>query len=331
MAAFTTIAAATVAVGAPLLKGSIANSASKTAARMAGRLNLKKEQLEQDSIARLEANYYDAVRANTDIYDKQLQTGNAITGQIIETAAEGDQRGLSATAGKVKQASDATLGVVADKFAAEKTTIDMARAAAAEKDASEIAGLFDDRAAAAGVKADALTQQADDLKGQAIGSFIDAGTSALSAGVTAFGGVGGMANAEGNAIKALLKSGAAKTDAEALKMVQGLNGKQLRQVSKSGREFQKPIGNEINTAPMTLTMNDIDGNPVTNTLTPPDDPNLVQQVGGAINQAGQFIGGQANSFFQKLQAFQNPFGDFSKMFENLGIYKPSVTSTTNNP
>ena len=240
MAAFTTIAAATVAVGAPLLKGSIANSASKTAARMAGRLNLKKEQLEEDSIARLEANYYDAVRANTDMYDKQLQTGNAITGQIIETAAEGDQRGLSATAGKVKQASDATLGVVADKFAAEKTTIDMARAAASEKDASTIAGLFDDRAAAAGVKADALTQQADDLKGQAIGSFIDAGTSALSAGVTAFGGIGGGANGAGNAIKALLKSGAAGTDAEALKMVEGLDATQLRQISKSGQAFQPP-------------------------------------------------------------------------------------------
>jgi len=330
MAAFTTIAAATVAVGAPLLKGSIANSASKTAARMAGRLNLKKEQLEQDSIARLEANYYDAVRANTDIYDKQLQTGNAITGQIIETAAEGDQRGLSATAGKVKQASDATLGVVADKFAAEKTTIDMARAAASEKDASTIAGLFDDRAAAAGVKADELTQQADDLKGQAIGSFIDAGTSALSAGATAFGGIGGGANGAGNAIKALLKSGAAKTDAEALAMVKGLDGKQLRQVSKSGREFQQPAS-EIQTQPVTLTTMDINGNPVANTPTPPADPNVVQQVGSSINQAGQFIGGQANTFFQKLQAFQNPFGDFSKMFENLGIYKPSVTSTTNNP
>ena len=162
----------------------------------------------------------------------------------------------------------------------------MARAAASEKDASTIAGLFDDRAAAAGVKADALTQQADDLKGQAIGSFIDAGTSALSAGATAFGGIGGGANGAGKAIKALLKSGAAKTDAEAL---------------------------------------------VANTPTPPADPNVVQQVGSSINQAGQFIGGQANTFFQKLQAFQNPFGDFSKMFENLGIYKPSVTSTTNNP
>jgi hypothetical protein len=329
MATFTTIAAATVAVGAPLLKGSIANSASKTAARMAGRLNLKKEQLEQDSIARLEANYYDAVRANTDMYDKQLQTGNAITGQIIETAAEGDQRGLSATAGKVKQASDATLGVVADKFAAEKTTIDMARAAASEKDASTIAGLFDDRAAAAGVKADALTQQADNLKGQAIGSFIDAGTSALSAGVTAFGGIGGGANGAGNAIKALLKSGAAKTDAEALEMVKGLDGKQLRQISKSGQAFQPPTPAAPALNMPTPTNMGMPG--ATAAPAAPADPNVVQQVGASINQAGQFIGGQANTFFQKLQAFQNPFGDFSKMFENLGIYKPSVTSTTNNP
>ena len=59
--------------------------------------------------------------------------------------------------------------------------------------ASEIAALQDDRAAAAGLQAEALTAQADKLKGQATGAFIDAGVSALQAGVSAAEGMEGKA------------------------------------------------------------------------------------------------------------------------------------------
>ena len=117
MAAFTTIAAATVSIGGSVAKGALAGDAAKTAAREAGRLRLEQEQLEKESVARLEQNFYDAVRATTDVYDKQLERGNVMGAQILEAVQEGDQRGVAAAAGKVKQIQDATLSDTADKFA----------------------------------------------------------------------------------------------------------------------------------------------------------------------------------------------------------------------
>ena len=235
MAMFTTIAAATIAVGGQAAKGFMAADASKDAARQAGRLNIEKEELEKEAVARLEANYYDAVRATTDVYDKQLQTANVMGSQIVEAAQEGDQRGVSATAGKVKLVGDATTGKIADKYAEQKIDIDMKRAEASETDAAKIALMFDDRAQAAGVKADALTAQADDLSGQATNAFISAGTSALSAGVTAFGGFAGGENAMGKAADAMSKSSGIDR-AEALKQIQAGNfsNSELSAIRKSG-------------------------------------------------------------------------------------------------
>ncbi len=184
MAAFTTIAAATVSIGGNIAKGALAGDAATTAAREAGRLRIEQDRLEQESVARLEQNFFDEVRATTDVYDKQLQQGNVMGAQILEAVQEGDQRGVAAAAGKVKQVQDATLGATADKFAKQKLDIDMARAKAGEMSASEIAALQDDRAAAAGLQADALDSQADQLRGQATGAFIDAGVSTLQTGLS---------------------------------------------------------------------------------------------------------------------------------------------------
>lgn len=191
MSAFTTIALGITSVAGPAVKGILANDASKEASRMAGRLGLEKERLEEESVAQLEQNFLDAVKVQSDVYDKAIQASTVAGSTIVEAAREGDQRGVSATAGKVSAVQDQTLTGLADNFAQQKTEIDLARAQAGERSASEIAALQDDRAAAAGVKADALTQQADDLKGQATGAFIDAGVSALNKTVTAFGGFGG--------------------------------------------------------------------------------------------------------------------------------------------
>ena len=81
-------------------------------------------------------------------------------------------------------------------FAKQKLDIDMARAEAGERSASEIAALQDDRAASAGLKADALTAQADQLRGKSTGAFIDAGVSALQAGVSLAGSIQGKAGNE---------------------------------------------------------------------------------------------------------------------------------------
>ena len=191
MSAFTTIALGITSVAGPAVKGILANDASKEASRMAGRLGLEKERLEEESVAQLEQNFLDAVKVQSDVYDKAIQASTVAGSTIVEAAREGDQRGVSATAGKVSAVQDQTLTGLADNFAQQKTEIDLARAQAGERSASEIAALQDDRAAAAGVKADALTQQADNLKGQATGAFINAGVSALNKSVKAFGGFGG--------------------------------------------------------------------------------------------------------------------------------------------
>mgnify|MGYP003109091413 FL=1 len=217
MAAFTTIAAATVAVGGNAAKGFLAGDAAKDAARAAGRLEIEQDRLEQESVARLEQNFYDAIRATTDIYDKQLEMASAQGSQILEAAQEGDQRGIAATAGKVKQVQDATTGAIADKFADQKMQIDMKRAEASETDAARIASLFDDRAAAAGLEAKAKRNEQAQLEGAATGAFIDAGVSALSAGIKAFGGPGGKA------AQKLVDSGQAADLTAAQKMIDAGN------------------------------------------------------------------------------------------------------------
>jgi len=229
MAAFTTIAAATVAIGGSVAKGALAGDAAKTAAREAGRLRLEQEQLEKESVARLEQNFYDAVRATTDVYDKQLERGNVMGAQILESVQEGDQRGVAAAAGKVKQVQDATLGATADKFAKQKLDIDMARAKAGEMSASEIAKLQDDRAAAAGLKADALTAQADQLRGQSTGAFIDAGVSALQAGVSLAGSIQGKAGDKA-AEKLAASEGISIDDARS--QISKYTGKEIRQFNR---------------------------------------------------------------------------------------------------
>ena len=193
MGGLTTVAliSAGTKIAGSVGKGFLANDAAKEAARMAGRLNLEKEQLEKESVAQLEQNFLDAVKVQSDIYDKAIQANTVLGSTIVEAAREGDQRGVAASAGKVSVAQNQSNTAIADDFANKKTNIDLARAAAGEKSASEIAALQDDRAAAAGVKADALTQQADNLRGQSTGAFIDAGVTALDTGVQAFGGAFG--------------------------------------------------------------------------------------------------------------------------------------------
>lgn len=229
MAAFTTIAAATVSIGGNVAKGALAGDSAKVAARQAGRFKLEQQKLEQESVARLEQNFYDAVRATTDVYDRQLERGNVMGAQILESVQEGDQRGVAAAAGKVKQVQDASLAQTADKFAQQKLDIDMARAKAGEMSASEIARLQDDRAAAAGLKADALTAQADQLRGQSTGAFIDAGVSALQSGVSLAGSIQGKAGDKA-AEKLSASEGISIDDARS--QISKYTGKEIRQYNK---------------------------------------------------------------------------------------------------
>tara|TARA_R110000737_G_scaffold351205_1_gene392686 strand:+ start:3319 stop:4260 length:942 start_codon:yes stop_codon:yes gene_type:complete len=183
MAAFTTIALAVVAVGGAVTKGVLAGDAASSAAREAGNLRLQQEELEKEAVARLEQDFFEGVRANTDIYDKALEVSNVKGAELVQAAQEGDQRGIAATAGKVKAIEQAGLSALSDQFSKEKLEIDLNRAKANEMSAAEIAAMQDDRAAAAGLRSDALMAQSDTLRGEATANFIQAGQSALTYGV----------------------------------------------------------------------------------------------------------------------------------------------------
>lgn len=183
MGVVTSIAMATVAVGGAVYKGVQAGSAASSAAAAAGDLRVQQAELEKEAVARLEQDFFEGVRANTDIYDKALEMSNVKGAELVQAAQEGDQRGVAATAGKVKAIEQAGLSALSDQFSKEKLEIDLNRAKANEMSAAEIAALKGDQAAAAGLRSDALMAQSDALKGQATASFIDAGKKAVTYGV----------------------------------------------------------------------------------------------------------------------------------------------------
>lgn len=212
MGVVTSIAMATVAVGGAITKGVLAGDAATVAAREAGDLRLQQAELEKEAIARLDQDFYEAVRVNTDIYDKALEMSNVKGAELVQAAQEGDQRGVAATAGKVKEIEQAGLSALSDKFSQDKTNIDLARAQAQKMSAAEIAALKGDQAAAAGVRADALMKQSDTLRGQATANFVTAGTEAIMKGVGIAGEISG-AKAQG-AIDKLVAGGMSVVDAQ---------------------------------------------------------------------------------------------------------------------
>ena len=214
MGVVTSIAMAIVAVGGAITKGVLAGDAATVAAREAGDLRLQQAELEKEAIARLDQDFYEAVRVNTDIYDKALEMSNVKGAELVQAAQEGDQRGIAATAGKVKEIEQAGLGALSDKFSQDKTNIDLARAKAQELSAAEIAAMQDDRAAAAGVRADTLMKQSDTLRGQATANFVTAGTEAIMKGVGIAGEISG-AKAQG-AIDKLVAGGMSVVDAQTI-------------------------------------------------------------------------------------------------------------------
>ena len=108
MAAATTIIAAGISIAGPAIKGIIAQQASTGSSREAGRFRIQQQELQNSSIARLEQDYFEAVRVNTDAYDKALEMSNVKGAEMVQVAQEGNQRGVQATAGKVKETTNHT-------------------------------------------------------------------------------------------------------------------------------------------------------------------------------------------------------------------------------
>jgi hypothetical protein len=247
MGLVTSIAMATVAVGGAITKGVLAGDAATVAAREAGDLRVQQAELEKEAIARLDQDFYEAVRVNTDIYDKALEMSNVKGAELVQAAQEGDQRGVAATAGKVKEIEQAGLSALSDKFSQDKTNIDLARAQAQEMSAAEIAALKGDQAAAAGVRADALMKQSDQLRGQATANFVKAGTEAIMQGVGIAGEISG-AKAQG-AIDKLVAGGMSVVDAQTT--VANQSQKNTRLFNRGDLDVAAFTGNKITQQPIT--------------------------------------------------------------------------------
>ena len=247
MGVVTSIAMATVAVGGAITKGVLAGDAATVAAREAGDLRLQQAELEKEAIARLDQDFYEAVRVNTDIYDKALEMSNVKGAELVQAAQEGDQRGVAATAGKVKEIEQAGLSALSDKFSQDKTNIDLARAKAQELSAAEIAAMQDDRAAAAGVRADTLMAQSDKLRGEATANYVTAGTEAIMQGVGIAGEISG-AKAQG-AIDKLVSGGMSVVDAQ--KIVTSQSQKNTRIFNRGDMDIAAFTGNKITQQPIT--------------------------------------------------------------------------------
>lgn len=247
MGVATSIAMATVTVGSKVVEGVLAGDAASSAARESGRLKIQKQELEQEAVARLEQDFFEGVRVNTDIYDKALEVSNVKGAELVQAAQEGDQRGVQATAGKVKAIEQAGLGTLSDQFSKEKLQIDLNRAKANEMSASEIAAMQDDRAIAAGIKSDALMAQSDKLKGDATAAFVTAGTEAIKQGVGIAGEISG-AKAQG-AIDKLVAGGMSLEDAQAA--VAGASKKDTRLFNRGDLNTSAFTGNktQINNTP----------------------------------------------------------------------------------
>ena len=316
MGVVTSIAMATVAVGGAITKGVLAGDAATVAAREAGDLRLQQAELEKEAIARLDQDFYEAVRVNTDIYDKALEMSNVKGAELVQAAQEGDQRGVAATAGKVKEIEQAGLSALSDKFSQDKTNIDLARAKAQELSAAEIAAMQDDRAAAAGVRADTLMKQSDTLRGQATANFVTAGTEAIMKGVGIAGEISG-AKAQG-AIDKLVAGGMSIVDAQ--KIV-------ANQSQKNTRLFNR---GDLDIAAFTGTKPKVNNN-TSNNISLPQDQTLLPQDLTVADQTllpnGDFVNSRAKSLIEREEkdggSFYNPFlkdydGSMSSLLSGLG-------------
>ena len=111
------ITSTVLAVGGMAYKGFSAIDAAKSQSREAGRLQDQADELERQALADLEQNRLEAVQVPLQIFDtaNELQTLDGST--ILEAAAEGDQRGVQATAGKIKATQDAARTEARDTIA----------------------------------------------------------------------------------------------------------------------------------------------------------------------------------------------------------------------
>ncbi len=175
------VTSAVLAIGSAAYKGFSAIDAAKSQSREAGRLEEESLELERQALADLEQNRLEAVQVPMQIFDtaNELQTLDGST--ILEAAAEGDQRGVAATAGKIKATQDSARTEARDTMAKIQMDLDLQTAKEGNRKGELVSGLKDDRAIEKSLEADAMQANANALSASGTQDLVGAGVQAFSA------------------------------------------------------------------------------------------------------------------------------------------------------
>ena len=180
------VTSAILSVGSMAYKGFSAIDAAKSQSREAGRLEEEALELERQALADLEQNRLEAVQVPMQIFDtaNELQTLDGST--ILEAAAEGDQRGVAATAGKIKATQDAARTEARDTIAKIQMDLDLQTAKEGNRKGELVSGMKDERAIEKSLEADAMEANANSLSASGTQDLVSAGVGAFSALAPAF-------------------------------------------------------------------------------------------------------------------------------------------------
>ncbi len=225
------VTSAVLSVGSMAYKGFSQIDAGKTNARMAGRLSNEADQLAADAKAELEQNRLEALKVPMEIYDKANEATTLDGSTILEAAVEGDQRGVQATAGKIKATQDEQRSKQADTFAG--IIMDQEKDAAVEgnRKGELVSEMLDERSVEKQLEADVLQQTADEQKAAGISDVMSAGVSAFSGLTSAFGG-----GAKGRLAQQKVDGGMTKEAALAeVNALGDLSNKEYRALISEGR------------------------------------------------------------------------------------------------
>jgi|EP01043_Picozoa_sp_COSAG02_P033862 hypothetical protein len=175
------VTSAILSVGSMAYKGFSAIDAAKSQSREAGRLEEEALELERQALADLEQNRLEAVQVPMQIFDtaNELQTLDGST--ILEAAAEGDQRGVAATAGKIKATQDSARTEARDTMAKIQMDLDLQTAKEGNRKGELVSGMKDTRAIEKSLEADAMEANANALSLSGTQDLVGAGVQAFSA------------------------------------------------------------------------------------------------------------------------------------------------------
>jgi len=175
-----------LSLGSMAYKGYAGLQAGKEADREAGLLRQKELALEEQALADLEQNRLDSIQAPMEVFDRANEFKTLDGSTILESAAEGDTRGVSATAGKIKATQDLARSQDRDALTKIKLDIDTKAAIEGNRKGELVSTMKDTRGESAGIESKLLQQEADTLTSTGMDALGSAALGAVSALTPAF-------------------------------------------------------------------------------------------------------------------------------------------------